>query len=145
MKKERFKAIPAVYTIFRRGNEILLSRRFNTGFQDGKYSLPAGHHDGGMTLRSSAAREAKEEVGVAMQLADLDFVYAQHRLADDGERLDYFFTCDVWSGEPQNMEPDKCDELRWCDVASLPENIVPNVKAALEGYLRGKCYGECEC
>ena len=140
--KERFKAIPAVYTIFRKGDEILLTRRFNTGYRDGQYSLPAGHHDGGQTLREGAAREAKEEVGVTVRPEDLEFVYAQHRLADDGERLDYFFTCDVWRGDFQNMEPDKCDELHWCTLGNLPENMVPNVLAALESYPRGERYGE---
>ena len=46
MKKERFKLIPAVFLIFRRGDEVLLLRRANTGYQDGKYGLVAGHLDG---------------------------------------------------------------------------------------------------
>ena len=45
-KKERFKLIPAVYLLLRRDEEVLLLRRANTGYQDGKYGLIAGHLDG---------------------------------------------------------------------------------------------------
>lgn len=41
--KERFKVVPAVYLVLRRGEGVLLLRRANTGYQDGKYSLIAGH------------------------------------------------------------------------------------------------------
>lgn len=38
MSKDRFKLIPAVYLLLRQDNEVLLLRRANTGYQDGKYS-----------------------------------------------------------------------------------------------------------
>ncbi|MDQ3005393.1 MAG: NUDIX domain-containing protein, partial [Chloroflexota bacterium] len=52
-----------VHLLFFRQNEMLLLRRFNTGFRDGEYSVPAGHLDGGEPVMSAATREAQEEVG----------------------------------------------------------------------------------
>ena len=43
MAKERNKIIPASYAVLIKDNKVLLVRRFNTGYEDGKYSLPAGH------------------------------------------------------------------------------------------------------
>ena len=64
MPKKYYKVIPAVYILLRRNNEILLLRRANTGYQDGKYSFPAGHMDGGELAKQASLREAQEEVNV---------------------------------------------------------------------------------
>lgn len=43
MKENRFKAPISVQLILQKGNSVLLLRRFNTGYADGNYCLPAGH------------------------------------------------------------------------------------------------------
>lgn len=59
-----------VHLFFFRENQVLLLRRFNTGFRDGEYSVPAGHLDGGETVIAAAAREAQEEIGVRIEVQD---------------------------------------------------------------------------
>jgi len=46
------------------------------------------------------------------------------------------------NGEPFNAEPDKCDELRWCDVDALPVNIIPYVKQAIQNFRNGVVFDE---
>jgi len=123
-----------VHLFFFRENQILLLRRFNTGFRDGEYSIPAGHLDGGETVMDAAVREAQEEVGVKIEADDLVFSSVIHRLEDD-ERVDFFVRVHKWQGEPFNAEPDKCDDLRWMDINKLPANTVPYVRQALGNHL----------
>jgi 8-oxo-dGTP pyrophosphatase MutT (NUDIX family) len=111
----------------------LLIRRFNTGFADGQYSVPAGHLDGGETVIAAAVREAQEEVGVHIKADCIHFSHVMHRL-DGEERVDFFVQVSAWEGEPVNAEPDKCDDIRWVNVDDLPENTVPYIKQALHNH-----------
>lgn len=130
-----------VHLFFFREDQVLLLRRFNTGFRDGEYSVPAGHLEGGETVMEAAAREGEEEAGVKIQLSDMTFSTVMHRIEDD-ERVDFFVVVNQWEGEPFNAEPDKCDELRWVDVNALPMNIIPYVKQALANHQRGIPFDE---
>lgn len=131
--KDRHKVVPAVYVLFEKDGKILLIRRAGTGYFDGHYSLPAGHLDGGEPAHIAAIREAKEEVGVDILADDVRLVHTLHRRSPEAEyeRLDLFFVAGDYKGEPQNMEPHKCDELLWVSYDELPENTIPEVRSAL--------------
>ena len=137
----RNKIPVTVHLLFFRENQILLLRRFNTGFEDGNYSVPAGHLDGDEPVRVAGQREALEEIGVHIDLEDIIFANVMHRMEGD-ERVDFFVHIKVWNGEPFNAEPNKCDELRWCDMDALPENIVPYVKQAIQNFRDGVVFEE---
>ena len=62
-----------VHLLFMRDDQILLARRFNTGYRDGEYSVPAGHLDGNETVIAAGIRETKEEVGVDIDASDMTF------------------------------------------------------------------------
>lgn len=122
-----------VHLIFLRDDQILLLRRFNTGYRDGEYTVPAGHLDGNETVIAAAMREAEEEVGVRVDAGQLKFSHVMHRLEDD-ERVDFFLHVQEWEGEPFNAEPDKCDEVCWVNVNDLPENTIPYVRRAIQNH-----------
>ena len=121
---------------FIRGNQILLSRRYQTGYMDGYYSVPAGHLDGEDTVRKAGVREALEEIGVRIDPADLVFAGVFHRHEGD-ERVDFFIRVKKWTGQPVNAEPGKCDELRWTEMDTLPENTIPYIRQAIENFQIG--------
>ena len=133
MKKERFKLISACHLLLIKENQILLMRRFNTGYRDGFYSVLAGHLDGNESVKTAMAREAKEEGDIDIDENNLKFVGVMHRKSDD-ERIDFFFFTDKWNGKIKNKEPHKCDDLKWFDLEKLPDNIVPYVKRGIENY-----------
>ena len=137
----RTKFPVTVHLFFFRENQILLSRRFNTGYRDGEYSVPAGHLDGDETVRAAAAREAEEEIGVRIEAGDIRFSSAMHRIEGD-ERVDFFVHIQKWEGEPFNAELDKCDDLRWVDIGELPDNTIPYVRRAIANHLNGITFEE---
>ncbi len=79
-KRATYRA--AVYVIPKRGDQILLFRRFNTGFGDGQYSFIAGHVEEGESVTATAIREAQEEAGIGLTVADLHFAHILHRHSD---------------------------------------------------------------
>lgn len=137
MSNERFTLRVAVYLILIKDGKTLLSRRFNTGWMDGKYSLIAGHLDGNETVFDTMIREAFEEAGVKVTKNDLKPVKVLHRKSGDQEYMDFFFLAEKWEGEPIIKEPNKCDDMSWFPIDNLPENILPYVKNVIENYKDG--------
>jgi 8-oxo-dGTP diphosphatase len=135
-KPQRFRLISAVHLFFIREGEILLLRRANTGYQDGNFSVVAGHLDGNETVKQAAIREAREEVGVKLNPQDLTVVQVMHRRSDD-ERIDWFLVAKEWQGEISNCEPNRCDLLAWHQLDTLPENTIPYVAHAINNYREG--------
>jgi 8-oxo-dGTP pyrophosphatase MutT (NUDIX family) len=122
---------------------ILLLRRFNTGYEDGNYSVVAGHVEYGESVREAMRREALEEANIDLAIDDLHFAHIMfRRKTDSSVKADFFFRCSRWNGEIINMEPQKCDELRWCDLQSLPHNMVPYVRVALVRISEGQQFSE---
>lgn len=138
----RFKLIPEAHLLLIDGGRVLLLQRANTGYEDGKYSVVAGHVDGGETARQAMSREAFEEAGLTIAPAELRLAHVIHRMGSDDERVSFFFSPARWRGEPVNREPHKCSELAWFALEALPANMVPYVRHAIERAQCGEPYSE---
>ena len=141
-KREKFKIFIAAYLILVKEGRVLFLKRANTGYQDGNYSLIAGHLDGGETAKESIVREAKEEAGIVLDPADLEVVHVMHRWNPDREYIDVYIKAENWKGEIVNKEPEKCDELTWFSLDDLPKNIVAEVRSAIEDVERNVFYSD---
>ena len=140
--KIRHKNIPASYLILFQNNKVLLLKRFNTGYEDNKYSFIAGHVDEGETFTEAIIREAFEEAGIKIFEKDLKVMHVMHRKSVDSERVDIFFTVKKWMGNLENMETDKCSELDWFDMENLPENVIPYIRKVIENIQNKIFYSE---
>jgi len=130
MQQHRFKMIASSYAFFIKDNKILLSRRFKTGYMDGKLSVPAGHVEENESLTQALVRETKEEVGIKLFPKQFTLSHVMHRKSDD-IRMDFFFTIHSWNGIPNNREPEKCSELLWAPVNRLPHDTIPYIAHAI--------------
>ncbi|OGY26601.1 MAG: hypothetical protein A2Z24_02160 [Candidatus Woykebacteria bacterium RBG_16_44_10] len=126
----------------RKGDQVLLLLRKNTGYKDGNYSLPAGHLEGGESATDALIRETKEEIGVDLKKEKLEFCYVIHRRSGQLEYIDLFFTIKNWQGTPQNLESEKHGEIKWVPIDKLPENMVPEIKHAIEKFQKKEMYSE---
>lgn len=137
MSSQRFNFRAAVYLVLIEKDKVLLSRRFNTGWMDGMYTLPAGHVDGNETLQMAMSREAKEELDISILPEDLSILHMMHKKSDY-EYFDFFLEVKKYSGILKNNEEDKCDEIKFFPLDSLPENTLEYIKIALGQIAKGE-------
>lgn len=139
---ERHEPRTASYLILRDDEEVLLMKRKKTGFKDSMYSLVAGHVDKGENFRQAMVREAEEEIGIELDIEDLDTTTVMHRRSGDAVYVDIFFVAEDWKGQPSNEEPEKCGDLKWFNRNDLPENTIDYVEKVVEEMEEGMEYQE---
>lgn len=144
----RFRVVPAAYVFLLRpgpggrADEVLLQLRQGTGFMDGHWAAgAAGHVEADESVIQAAIREAREELGVTLDAADLHPLTAMHRGEPGGpaleQRVDVFFEARRWSGEPHTEEATKSAGLRWYPLDALPEPVVPHELRVLRALAAG--------
>lgn len=136
---ERFRLLAAVHVFLLRDDAVLLLRRSNTGYEDGNYSVVAGHLNGDEDVIAATIREAREETGITLAPEDETVVGVMHRKADD-ERIDFFLIASRWTETMHNAEPEKCDALTWFPRDALPENVIPYIRRALDNERQGRWF-----
>ena len=135
--KERFKVVPALFTVILKDEQVLLLRRQNTGWLDGYYEPPSGHLEANETLQAGTVRELAEETGLTVNPEDLELMHIyQNYHNTDRPYLGFIFKANKWQGEPEIREPEKCDDMRFFSLDNLPK-VTPYVKHAL-GQLASK-------
>ena len=139
-----FSAVfPFIFTIDSGKTLILLHRRQNTGYQDGKWDIAgSGHVDEGETAMSALVRECAEELGIVVETGDLAFAHLSHGFSTDRTYYDIYFAVGKYKGTPSIMEPDKCSELSWFDVNDLPPDIIECRRIAIQAYINKSYYSE---
>ncbi|MFD1528511.1 NUDIX domain-containing protein [Pseudonocardia aurantiaca] len=142
----RFCVVPAAYVLLLRtvdrGDEVLLQLRQGTGYRDGYWAVAAaGHVEADESVHAAACREAAEEIGVEITPADLEPLTVMHRTHGNhqpiDERVDFFFGCRSWSGEPRLMEAAKAADVRWFPLHDLPDPMVPHENYVMDGVRTG--------
>ena len=125
MNEERNTLPITALLMMRKENKVLLMRRYNTGYEDGKYCFPGGHVEKAEEIKKAAIREAKEEIGVDIKEEKIKVIHVLNRKVKDNAYIDFILECNEWNGEIKIMEEDKADELKWFDINNLPNNILP--------------------
>lgn len=139
MKKDREKFLSSIYLIIKnKEGEILLQRRQGTKLWPGFLALPAGHLDVGEDAYEAAIREAKEELNIDIKVDNISDVFVVNRKNKSLlPYYDVYFELNGYNGKIKINEPNKCSELVWFSINSLPEDMIEFEKIALNNYLKG--------
>ena len=102
------------------------------------YEFPGGKVEAGETPESTAIREAKEELGVAVDLVRY-LGYKDFHL--DGRHIrSHKFLAEIRAGQtPRITEPKQFRDLIWMPIQNYQNySIAPNVKDFCEDFVEGK-------
>ena len=142
MVKERFKSVICVDILIKKVVDdkeyILLMKRQNTGNNDGEYELPGGHLEQNEDIFDAMIRETKEELLIDLNRENIKIIHLMHHYT--GERLNFIFETDGTNLKPEIGEKNKCSELIWTDINSLPPETTPKVKLIINNILKNKFY-----
>jgi|SRR3989344_2978008 len=138
---DRLKIKPAVYAIIQNGEKILLLKRFNSGWMDGRYTLPSGHIDQRESPTGAVIREIKEETSVAVEKENLELV---HVMYEKDAYIDFYFKVTSYSGEITHAEPERSSEILWEKDIKGNKNIIEKVKLSLLSYKSGIPFSEID-
>lgn len=109
----------AVAVLIEREGRILLGRRAVGASQAGKWSFPAGFVERGEEVEVAAVREAREEIGLEIEIASLIGLYSRA-----GETVVLAVFAATAAGDP--VAGDDLDAVGWYRVDALPELAFPH-------------------
>ncbi|WP_037627696.1 NUDIX hydrolase [Streptomyces aureus] len=115
---------------------------------ESRYAGDTWHYLAGRCERESATacliREAWEEAGLHIDLADVELAHVVHVVDSPGAQpvMQLVFRARVWKGAPEVREPDKCLTWRWWPQHELPDRLVPYTRTAIAGIAEGRAYSQ---
>lgn len=115
-----------------RGERILLVHNCKHGGL--RIEPPGGKVHEGEGFEASVVREVAEELGVAVRPVKLFGTYETH--SPEGGFSVRLYLCEITSGEPSVMEPDKIPAFGWYSIEEVERlkeegTLVPNMVEAL--------------
>ncbi|HRI05801.1 MAG TPA: NUDIX domain-containing protein [Candidatus Dojkabacteria bacterium] len=120
-------------------NKIFLIKRANTGWEDGKWSIPGGRVELGFSIKETALKELKEETAIELSDEDLKLVHIEY-LKDKFINFFFSFAPNDLNIIPQ--ENDKVSEFGWFELVKLPEPIAANGRRVLDLINKGELFSE---
>ena len=104
----------------------------------GTWMIPGGAVEFGEKIEDTVKREAREEIGVEVELVR-HIQTGTHLITEDGHETHWVapvFLCRIVSGTPKLLEPEKHAEMRWFPLDALPDKLSKKTASDVEAYLR---------
>ncbi len=125
--------------IFNENGEVFLIRREPKAKNEvGHWTIPGGTLEFNETMEECVRREVFEEIGVEIEL-DGQLPAIDHIIPDEGQHwVTNIFPARVLNGEPENLEPEKCDEIGWFPLDNLPTPLSKGLGKVFDSFLNIK-------
>lgn len=115
-----FKNIPriGVAVVVMRDGKIVMGKRKGV-HGSGNWSLPGGHLEFMESIEACAARELLEETGLKADSIILG-PWTEDVMDQNKHYITIFVFATCSTGEPELLEPNKCEGWSWFDLDNLP-------------------------
>lgn len=123
--------------VFNNKHQLLLGKRVNC-FGEGTYGLIGGKLKVGETIESCIKRELLEEVGICVNIEDIEVVNLSSTNIEI-PMIQIGVLIKKYYGEPYNKEKEYCTEIGFFDLDNLPK-IFEVTKTNLELFLHKEFY-----
>jgi 8-oxo-dGTP diphosphatase len=117
---------------------VLLGKRHGA-HGEGEWGTPGGHLEHAESFAEGALSELEEECGEGLEVSVLQPLCITN-LRDylPKHYIDVALVCDWVSGEPELMEPDKCERWGWFPLNDLPQPLFGAVENMVTSYESGQ-------
>ncbi len=102
-----------------RDGKVLIGHRIGAHGAN-TWSIPGGHVEFGESWEACARREVKEETGLEIEQATFLGVTDDVDIGEGKHYVTIFMKAFCMAGIPRICEPDKFEELRWCEWEKIP-------------------------
>jgi len=118
--------------VMKNGSFLMGKRKSNHGY--GTWAVPGGHLEWLETPELCGEREVTEECG--LKIANIrKLTFTNNIFGADKHYVTLWLMADYVSGEPQLLEPDKCEEWRWVTWDTMPRPLFfPEIMLLADGF-----------
>jgi 8-oxo-dGTP diphosphatase len=116
--------------VLREGLVLLGKRKGSHGA--GTWALPGGHLEFGESIDDCARRETTEETGLRLKTIQPGPYTNDFMASESKHYVTLFVQASAEGGEPQVLEPEKCEGWAWFKWSELPENLFLPLKHLLK-------------
>lgn len=125
-----------VVIVVKKDDKMLFGKRL-VKVGSGQWGLPGGHLEPGESMIAGAKRELEEETGLVADTVEFINITNDPRPGDE-HWIHLVFMAEGIHGEPENMEPNKCEGWEWFSIDKLPEPLFYGHRKLLEAVVQHK-------
>ena len=118
--------------IFNHKGQVLLGKRKGS-HASGLFSSPGGHLEFAQSFEEAVRKEVEEETGLKVRNPKIFFVDNNLGYIKEGKHyITLSFKTSDFEGEPQVLEPEKCEFWNWYSLDELPTPLTEWTERALK-------------
>lgn len=128
--KDKLKPSVGVGTLVIKDGKLLLGKRKGS-HGAGEWSFPGGHLEFGESVEECATRELIEETGLKALSMEMG-PWVNDIMDENKHYVTLFVIVDKFAGNPQLLEPEKCERWEWFDIRSLPSPLFTPIRSLIK-------------